>query len=107
MILAAVLDGFGANWPSRMSLDGANLGDVWRHRGIVSGDLTTGLVPFHKLSQWLTYSLVEIFADAGIAVTGQDDLNGLQTVGHGALSLERGDYGSRRGGEGRGREGKS
>src|SRR3546814_8525096 len=56
MILAAVLDGFGAIWPSRMSLDGANLGDVWRHRGIVSGDLTSGLVPFHKLSQWLTRS---------------------------------------------------
>src|SRR3546814_1164320 len=75
-LFRSVLDGFGAIWPSRMSLDGANLGDVWRHRGIVSGDLTSGLVPFHKLSQWLTYSLVEIFEDAGIVVTGLDDLTG-------------------------------
>lgn len=89
-ILAAVLDGFGPIWPSRMSLDGANLGDVWRHRGIVSGDLTSGLVPFHKLSQWLTYSLVEIFEDAGIAVTGLDDLTGLPEYRNGGLFIDMG-----------------
>lgn len=90
VILAAVLDGFGPIWPSRMSLDGANLGDVWRHRGIVSGDLTSGLVPFHKLSQWLTYSLVEIFEDAGIAVTGLDDLTGLPEYRNGGLFIDMG-----------------
>ncbi|MFC3676872.1 URC4/urg3 family protein [Ferrovibrio xuzhouensis] len=89
-ILAAVLDGFGPIWPSRMSLDGANLGDVWRHRGIVSGDLTSGLVPFHKLSQWLTYSLVEIFEDAGITVTGLDDLTGLPEYRNGGLFIDMG-----------------
>jgi hypothetical protein len=94
-ILAAVLDGFGPIWPSRMSLDGANLGDVWRHRGIVSGDLTSGLVPFHKLSQWLTYSLVEIFEDAGIAVTGLDDLTGLPEYRNGGLFIDMGVLGVR------------
>ncbi|WP_370152806.1 URC4/urg3 family protein [Ferrovibrio sp.] len=89
-ILAAVLEGFGPIWPSRMTLDGANLGDVWRHRGIVSGDLTSGLVPFHKLSQWLTYSLVEIFEDAGIAVTGLDDLTGLPEYRNGGLFIDLG-----------------
>jgi len=89
-ILAAVLDGFGPIWPSRMTLDGANLGDVWRHRGIVSGDLTSGLVPFHKLSQWLTYSLVEIFEDAGIVVTGLDDLTGLPEYRNGGLFIDLG-----------------
>lgn len=89
-ILAAVLEGLGPIWPSRMTLDGQNLGDVWRHRGLMSGDLTSGLVPFHKLSQWLTYSLVEIFEEAGIAVTGLDDLTGLPEYRNGGLFLDLG-----------------
>lgn len=89
-ILAAVLDGLSPIWPSRMTLDGQNLGDVWRHRGIVSGDLTSGLIPFHKLSQWLTYSLVEIFEDAGIAVGGLDELTGLPEYRNGGLFLDLG-----------------
>lgn len=89
-ILAAVLDAFSPIWPSRISIDGANLGDVWRHRGLMSGDLTSGLVPFHKLSQWLTYSLVEIFEDAGIAVTGLDELTGLPEYRNGGLFIDLG-----------------
>ena len=94
-ILAAVLEGLGPIWPSRMSIDGVNLGDVWRHRGLMSGDLTSGLVPFHKLSQWLTYSLVEIFEDAGIAVTGLDDLTGLPEYRNGGLFIDLGVLGVR------------
>jgi hypothetical protein len=94
-ILAAVLEAFGPIWPSRISIDGANLGDVWRHRGLVSGDLTSGLVPFHKLSQWLTYSLVEIFEDAGIAVTGLDELTGLPEYRNGGLFIDLGVLGIR------------
>lgn len=89
-ILAALLDAFSPIWPSRITLDHANLGDVWRHRGIVSGDLTSGLIPFHKLSQWLTYSLVEIFEDAGVPVTGLDDLTGLPEYRNGGLFLDLG-----------------
>ena len=43
--------------------DGVPLGDCGRHPA-VPGD---GLVPFHKLSQWLVYSLIEPLADAGFA----------------------------------------
>ena len=56
-------------WPGRLALGGVNLGDVWRHPAAASGDPTDGLVPFHKLSQWLAYSLIEPLEDAGIAVT--------------------------------------
>lgn len=89
-ILAAVLEGLGPIWPSRITIEGMNLGDVWRHRGLMSGDLTSGLVPFHKLSQWLTYSLVEIFEDAGIAVTRLDDLTGLPEYRNGGLFIDLG-----------------
>lgn len=94
-ILAAVLEGLGPIWPSRMSIDGVNLGDVWRHRGLMSDDLTSGLIPFHKLSQWLTYSLVEIFEDAGIPVGGLDDLTGLPEYRNGGLFIDLGVLGVR------------
>jgi hypothetical protein len=89
-ILAAILDGFGPIWPSRLSLQGQSLGDVWTHPGIVTPDLTNGLVPFHKLSQWMAYSLVEVFEDAGIPVCDLDQLTGLPEYRNGGLFLDLG-----------------
>jgi hypothetical protein len=79
-ILAALLRGFGAIWPGRHSLAGVALGDTWRHR--------TGLVPFHKLSQWLAYSLIEPLEAAGIAVADIDGLTGLAEYRNGGLFLD-------------------
>ena len=53
-------------WPGRISLDGVSLGDTWRHPAIRRNDETNGLIPFHKLSQWLTYSLVEPLQEGGV-----------------------------------------
>ena len=85
-ILSALLDGLGPIWPSRIVLAGRPLGDVWHHSA-APGD---GLVPFHKLSQWLAYSLVEVFEDAGITVTGLSDLTGLPEYRNGGLLLDLG-----------------
>ena len=49
----------GPIWPSRITLGGVALGDCWRHPAIRRDDADHGLVPFHKLSQWLAYSLIE------------------------------------------------
>jgi hypothetical protein len=49
-----------------------------------------GLVPFHKLSQWLTYSLIEVFEDAGVAVAGIEALTGLPEYRNGGLFLDLG-----------------
>jgi hypothetical protein len=81
-ILAALLRGLGTIWPGRHSLAGVNLGDVWQHR--------VGLVPFHKLSQWLAYSLIEPLAAAGVAVTEIDGLTGLAEYRNGGLFLDLG-----------------
>ncbi|MGF1609488.1 MAG: URC4/urg3 family protein, partial [Kiloniellales bacterium] len=89
-ILAAVLRGFAPIWPGRLNLDDANLGDVWRHPAIRTDDLTDGLVPFHKLSQWLTYSLVEPLEAANIGVTGLDALTGLPEYRNGGLLIDCG-----------------
>src|SRR5919107_419727 len=45
----------GPIWPGRIELGGIALGDTWRHRLAAAKDATAGLVPFHKLSQWLSY----------------------------------------------------
>ena len=82
-ILDAVLRGLGPIWPGRIELEGVNLGDVWRHSAV-------GLVPFHKLSQWLSYSLVEPLEDAGIRVTGLDRLTGLPEYRNGGLLVDTG-----------------
>ena len=93
-ILGAVLTGLGPIWPGRIALGGVNLGDVWRHPAVAAGDLTggltEGLVPFHKLSQWLSYSLIEPLEDAGFAVTGVAALTGLPEYRNGGLLVDLG-----------------
>ncbi|MGH7062528.1 MAG: DUF1688 family protein [Stellaceae bacterium] len=85
-ILKTVLDALGAVWPARMSLGGVPLGDCGRHSAI-PGD---GLVPFHKLSQWLAYSLVEPLQAAGLGIPGLDQLTGLAEYRNGGLFLDCG-----------------
>lgn len=85
-ILEMLLEGLGPAWPSRIVLGGRPLGDVWHHPS-APGD---GLVPFHKLSQWLAYSLMEVFEDAGVPVTGIADLTGLPEYRNGGLLLDLG-----------------
>lgn len=82
-ILAAVLSALGSIWPGRETLAGRPLGDVWRHSQF-------GLVPFHKLSQWLSYSLLEPLEAAGVTVTELGALTGLPEYRNGGLFLDGG-----------------
>jgi hypothetical protein len=85
-ILRVLLHGIGPIWPTRVNLGGMPLGDCGRH-GAVPGD---GLVPFHKLSQWLAYSLVEPLAAGGVPVGRLDGLTGLAEYRNGGLFLDCG-----------------
>ncbi|MGI9406821.1 MAG: URC4/urg3 family protein [Hyphomicrobiaceae bacterium] len=89
-LLEIVLEAFGPIWPGRLDIAGINLGDTWRHSRIVNNDETTGLIPFHKLSQWLTYSLIEPLEDAGVSVTDIDGLTGLAEYRNGGLFVDLG-----------------
>jgi hypothetical protein len=82
-LLCAVLDAFGAIWPGRESCAGQNLGDVWTHPAV-------GRVPFHKLSQWLTYSLLEPLEQAGVVIRAPGDLTGLAEYRNGGLFVDGG-----------------
>ncbi len=87
-ILESLLEHLGPIWPGRLALGGLPLGDTWRHPAIKRGDATNGLVPFHKLSQWLAYSLIEPLQQAGIEVTDIDGLTGLAEYRNGGLFVD-------------------
>ncbi|WP_430398388.1 URC4/urg3 family protein [Ferrovibrio sp.] len=89
-ILKALLRGLGPVWPGRIEFEGVNLGDCWRHGAAIAPDASNGLVPFHKLSQWLAYSLVEPLEEAGIRVVDLDALTGLPEYRNGGLFLDLG-----------------
>ncbi|KZL22014.1 hypothetical protein PsAD2_00039 [Pseudovibrio axinellae] len=89
-ILEVVLDGLGPIWPNREQIDGVILGDTWRHSKIVTQDKTNNLVPFHKLSQWIAYSLVEPLSWAGVEIEDIDGLTGLAGHRNGGLFMDTG-----------------
>lgn len=89
-ILGLLLDAFSTIWPSGQVFEGRAVGDVWPHPDAGGEGLSAGHVPFHKLSQWLTYSLLEPFEWAGLDVEGLDALTGLPEYRNGGLLLDGG-----------------
>jgi Protein of unknown function (DUF1688) len=89
-ILEALLVHLAEIWPGRFSLGGIGLGDTWRHPAVKRADASDGLIPFHKLSQWLAYSLIEPLQDAGITVVDIDGLTGLAEYRNGGLFVDAG-----------------
>jgi hypothetical protein len=83
VILEVLLARLGPIWPGRLTLEGLPMGDVWRHPA-------GGLVPLHKLSQWLAYSLIEPLQASGIDVTDIDGLTGLAEYRNGGLFVDAG-----------------
>jgi hypothetical protein len=90
VILSELLQQLGPIWPSRLTLGGIALGDCWRHPALATGDATNGLMPLHKLSQWLAYSLIEPLQTAGIEVIDIDGLTGLAEYRNGGLFIDSG-----------------
>ncbi len=89
-VFSAVLQGLGNIWPGRLVLAGINLGDVWIHPALTGDDPSAQYVPFHKLSQWLTYSLLEPLQELGLEIIGLDELTGLAEYRNGGLCLDLG-----------------
>ena len=89
-ILSELLFHLRSIWPSRRMLAGIPLGDCWPHPLLRTQDTTNGLVPLHKLLQWLAYSLIEPLQWAGHAVTDMDGLTGLAEYRNGGLFLDAG-----------------
>src|ERR1700761_1989535 len=89
-ILSELLQQLGPIWPSRLTLGGVALGDCWRHPALTTDDATSGLMPLHKLSQWLAFSLIEPLQTAGSEVVDIDGLTGLAEYRNGGLFVDSG-----------------
>lgn len=84
-VLALLQHAMGHLWPGRHELGGAPLGDGGPHP-----DAPDGWIPFHQLAQWMTYSLLEPLAEAGLTITDLDALTGLPDYRNGGLLLDLG-----------------
>jgi Protein of unknown function (DUF1688) len=89
-ILSTLLVSLSGIWLSDNAIGIEPLGDCWHHDAVPGPGLTRGWMPFHKLSQWLTYSLLEPFEWAGVHIYGQDALTGLPEYRNGGLLLDQG-----------------
>ena len=87
-ILSTILRLLGPMWPQRVVVSGINLGDAWRYSPPNENSET--VVPFHKLSQWLTYSIAETLLRSGKAVCDIEKLTGLAEYRNGGLFIDSG-----------------
>ncbi|MEE6163234.1 MULTISPECIES: URC4/urg3 family protein [unclassified Mycolicibacterium] len=87
-ILTRLLTSLSGIWLADNVIDGQPLGDCWPHPAVPGDGPSWGWMPFHKLSQWLTYSLLEPFTWSGVQVTGLDALTGLPEYRNGGLLLD-------------------
>lgn len=83
-------EGFGSIWPKQAN--GILQGDVWTHSKLqVDGEPGSDLVPFHKLTQWLVYSLVDALqVSLGLEVVGVQQLTCLAEYRNGGLLVDTG-----------------
>jgi Protein of unknown function (DUF1688) len=89
-VLEVLLEGLGSIWPGRLHLDGVPLGDCWLYPPLRGAHEVDGLVPLHKLSQWLAYSLIEPLERAGLQVVDVGALTGLAEYRNGGLFVDLG-----------------
>ncbi|EPQ28768.1 uncharacterized protein PFL1_03571 [Pseudozyma flocculosa PF-1] len=86
--------GLAPIWPaSRTSLEGVAMGDVWPcpHPLHAEEGSAEALVPFHKLSQWMCYSIMEpIEQTLGWTFIDGDDQTGLPEYRNGGLFVDLG-----------------
>ena len=99
-----VMKGFSGVWPAtRTRLQGVSLGDVWPCEALASISRAKSehsnseqnldsdhLLPFHKLSQWLTYSLMEPLSLAKIKFLELEQMTGLAEYRNGGLFVDLG-----------------
>lgn len=92
-----LVSGLASIWPTdRTTLGGVPLGDVWPCKALqIHAAAAVGegdeLVPFHKLTGWTTYSLVEpIEKILGWKFDGLEDMTGLPEYRNGGLLLDLG-----------------
>ncbi|KUL84943.1 hypothetical protein ZTR_07865 [Talaromyces verruculosus] len=92
---SVLMDGLAAIWPpSRTQIDGVSIGDAWRCSSLPQQPPAKpweGIAPFHKLTQWLCYSImVPMTRLMKIHFAGAELLTGLPEYRNGGLLIDLG-----------------
>jgi GTP cyclohydrolase II len=88
-IFDAVVNSLSAIWPTNSPK--IKKGDVWQYQSLLKpGETGSDLVAFHKIPQWLCYSLCEPIESLGIKITNPDALTALAEYRNGGLFVDKG-----------------
>ncbi|KAJ5512705.1 hypothetical protein N7463_002257 [Penicillium fimorum] len=92
---SVLMDGLSPIWPqSRTQIDGVSIGDAWKCSNLPKsppGQQWESIVPFHKLTQWLCYSIMVPMSKLMlIHFAGSDLLTGLPEYRNGGLLIDLG-----------------
>lgn len=89
-----LMNGLSTIWPAtRTQIDGVPIGDAWPCSSMPShpNQPWESIVPFHKLTQWLTYSLmVPMQKLANVHFVGTELMTGLPEYRNGGLLVDTG-----------------
>lgn len=88
-----LMDGLGPIWPaSRTQINNKSVGDAWPCDALPSSDNPADrIIPFHKLTQWLCYSLmVPMTKLLQVRFAGVDLMTGLAEYRNGGLFIDMG-----------------
>ena len=88
LILITLLEHLGAAWPGARRFGDVMIADAGDFPLLELAGAADGIVPFHKLSQWLSYSLIEPLQEAGLTISNLDDLTGLAEYRNGGLFID-------------------
>lgn len=88
------MNGLGPIWPpSRTAMNGVSLGDAWPCKAMPQSGSSSweSILPFHKLTQWLTYSLMQPMQSLlNMHFAGTELLTGLPEYRNGGLFVDLG-----------------
>ena len=87
------MSGLGPIWPaSRTAINGVSLGDAWPCKAMPArSENWETILPFHKLTQWLTYSLMQPMQSLlNMHFAGTELLTGLPEYRNGGLFVDMG-----------------
>lgn len=87
-----LMDGLSSIWPAtRTNINGVSLGDAWPCSTIPSRGSLKNIVPFHKLTQWLCYSImVPMTKLMNMQFAGAELMTGLPEYRNGGLLVDTG-----------------
>lgn len=91
VLWSVLMDGLSSIWPTtRTTIDGVSLGDAWPCSTMPAGTWQN-IVPFHKLTQWLCYSImVPMTKLMNMQFAGSELMTGLPEYRNGGLLVDTG-----------------